>query len=144
MDKNKRFTTGKIVQRENITHDLWKIWLKTEEKLNFELYDQNERSNILENDQISELRIVFIGESEDKVVLNHKGLTINNKEIEDLLKHDWLEEDDIRTINDCATMLNKDIEPKHWQAFKTFCKAQDDFRDVRLEDYHPQLAKEML
>ena len=36
MDKNKRFTTGKIVQRENITHDLWKIWLKTEEKLNFE------------------------------------------------------------------------------------------------------------
>ena len=36
MDKNKRFTTGKIVQRENITHDLWKIWLKTEERLNFE------------------------------------------------------------------------------------------------------------
>ena len=41
-------------------------------------------------------------------------------------------------------MLNKDIEFKHWEAFKTFCKAQDDFRDVRLEDYHPQLAKEMV
>ena len=69
---------------------------------------------------------------------------IANKEIEELLKHDWLEEDNIRTINDCATMLNKDIEFKHWEAFKTFCKAQDDFRDVRLEDYHPQLAKEMV
>ena len=36
MDKSKRFTTGEIIKRENITHDLWKIWLKIDEKFTFD------------------------------------------------------------------------------------------------------------
>ena len=37
MDKSKRFTTGEIIKRENITHDLWKIWLKIDEKFRSQL-----------------------------------------------------------------------------------------------------------
>ena len=36
MEKNKKFTTGEIVKRENVTHDLWKIWLEIDEKFNFD------------------------------------------------------------------------------------------------------------
>lgn len=36
MDKNKRFTSGEIIKRENVTDDLWKIWLKTEDEFNFD------------------------------------------------------------------------------------------------------------
>ena len=36
MEKNKRFTTGKIVKRENVTDELWKIWLNVEEEFNFD------------------------------------------------------------------------------------------------------------
>ncbi len=36
MEKNKRFTNGKIVKRENVTDDLWKIWLKAEDEFNFD------------------------------------------------------------------------------------------------------------
>ena len=63
--------------------------------------------------------------------------------IDDLLKYDWLEEGDLQIINDCKTMLNKEINETHWKYFKLFCKAQDEFRDVHLKDYHPELAKEI-
>ena len=36
MDKKKRFTTGEIVKRVNVTNDLWKIWLKVDEKFSFD------------------------------------------------------------------------------------------------------------
>lgn len=36
MEKNKRFTTGEIVKRENVTDDLWKIWIKVEDEFNFD------------------------------------------------------------------------------------------------------------
>ncbi len=36
MEKNKRFTSGEIVKRENVTDDLWKIWLKLEDEFNFD------------------------------------------------------------------------------------------------------------
>tara|TARA_Y100001954_G_C15820081_1_gene609491 strand:+ start:433 stop:1155 length:723 start_codon:yes stop_codon:yes gene_type:complete len=36
MEKKKRFTTGEIIKRENVTNDLWKIWLKTEDEFNFD------------------------------------------------------------------------------------------------------------
>ncbi len=36
MDNKKRFTTGEIVKRENVTNDLWKIWLKIEDSFDFD------------------------------------------------------------------------------------------------------------
>ena len=36
MDNKKRFTTGEIVKRENITDDLWKIWLAIDDRFNFD------------------------------------------------------------------------------------------------------------
>ena len=68
---------------------------------------------------------------------------VANEEIDTLLQYDWLEDDDIRIINDCKTMLNKPRDEMHWNAFKRFCKAQDSFRKVHLGDYHPMLAKEV-
>lgn len=66
---------------------------------------------------------------------------IANKEIDDLLKYDWLGEDDISIINDCKKMLNQEIEEVKFESFKEFCKGQDSFRKVHLGDYHPMLAK---
>ena len=40
-------------------------------------------------------------------------------------------------------MLNKPRDEENWNAFIKFCKAQDSFRGVHLEDYHPMLAKEI-
>ena len=40
-------------------------------------------------------------------------------------------------------MLNKPRDEMYWNAFKRFCRAQDAFRNVHLEDYHPMLAKEV-
>ena len=34
-EKNKKFTKGIIKKREDLTNDLWKIWIEPEEKLNF-------------------------------------------------------------------------------------------------------------
>lgn len=34
-EKNKRFTKGIIKKREDLTNDLWKIWIEPEEKINF-------------------------------------------------------------------------------------------------------------
>ena len=68
---------------------------------------------------------------------------IANENIDKLLQYDWLQEDDIRIINDCKKMLNKPRDEENWNAFIKFCKAQDSFRGVHLEDYHPMLAKEI-
>ena len=35
-EKNKRFTKGIIKNREDLTNDLWKIWIEPEEKFNFD------------------------------------------------------------------------------------------------------------
>jgi len=66
------------------------VLVKVEDKVNFELYDQNLKANINENDQISEIRISFFGESlfndgesNDRIIINDKqGLLINNNKIE--------------------------------------------------------------
>ena len=66
-----------------------------------------------------------------------------NEQIEELRKYDWLEEDDHSIIDDCHKMLNRSIDETYWHYFKIYCKAQDDFRNVHLKDYHPDLAKEV-
>lgn len=68
---------------------------------------------------------------------------IANKEIETLLGYSWLGDDERAMINDCKKMLNHDIIEHEWEAFKSFCKAQDNYRKVHLNEYHPMLSKEV-
>ena len=35
-EKNKKILKGKIVQRKDLTKDLWKIWIKPEEPISFQ------------------------------------------------------------------------------------------------------------
>lgn len=66
---------------------------------------------------------------------------IANKNIEKLLQEKWIDDSDIRMINDCKQMLNKDFEEDQWKIFVAQCKGQDKFRGVDLRDYDPILGK---
>jgi len=66
---------------------------------------------------------------------------IANGKIDELLTARWLDDHDIRMIEDARKMLNRPAELEQWQMFITQCKGQDKFRGVDLRDYDSVLGK---
>lgn len=65
---------------------------------------------------------------------------VANENISNLLKHKWLDKDDIKNINDCKTMLNKEADKEKWIKFRVMTKIQDKYRKTYLKDYDSLLS----